>query len=205
MVKGHSECLTFIKENISAARLRSQKRIQSSQTQEIAIREKQTFKRLIAFELLFNNLALLLMIPEMFAEVENDLEELKQCFTNLGLTSQQSEGKRSKKGGKGGENHLPANPQRSEALDVLVDFLISLLTKPQSFLRDIANFTFKQFCTEVSPKALANLVQIVQTPNIEATKMLFDEDELEEEVEAEEGDEDSEDDDEEDKESDESD
>ena len=55
----------------------------------------------------------------------------------------------------------------------MTDFLISLLTKPQSFLRDIANFTFKQFCTEVSSKALANLIDIVQTPNVDANKMLF--------------------------------
>jgi hypothetical protein len=51
------------------------------------LREKQRFKRLISFELLFNNLALLLMIPEMFEEVENDIEELKITFKNLELTS----------------------------------------------------------------------------------------------------------------------
>lgn len=114
------------------------------------------------------------MVPEMLEEVEGDIEELKICFTNLGLSSPSEEnGKRSKK--------KPATSDQGEALDVLVDFLISLLTKPQSFLRDIANFTFKQFCTQLSAKALANLVTIVQTPNVDATKMLFDEDDIEKE------------------------
>ena len=66
---------------------------------------------------------------------------------------------------------------KQEALGVLTDFLISLLTKPQSFLRDVANFTFKQFCTEVPAASLQNLLKIVQTPNIEANQMLFGEDE----------------------------
>jgi hypothetical protein len=63
----------------------------------------------------------------------------------------------------------------------LFDFLISLLTKQQSFLREIANFAFKQFCTQLSPASLMNMLEIIQTPNVEANKMLFDQDDLEEE------------------------
>jgi DNA polymerase phi len=59
--------------------------------------------------------------------------------------------------------------------------LIALLTKPQSFLREIANFTFKQLCTEIPTKSLAHMVEIVQTPNVEASKMLFDEEEIDQE------------------------
>ena len=104
----------------------------------------------------------------MLEEVEAEIEELKIVFQNLGLASSDEQGKRSKK-----------KIDQTEALDILVDFLISLLTKPQSFLRDIANFTFKQFCTQISPKALSNLAGIIQTPNSEANKMLFGEDEIE--------------------------
>ena len=108
------------------------------------------------------------MVPEMLEEVEAEIEELKIVFQKLGLASSDEQGKRSKK-----------KTDQTEALDILVDFLISLLTKPQSFLRDIANFTFKQFCTQISPKALSNLAGIIQTPNSEANKMLFGEDEIE--------------------------
>ena len=193
MVAAHAECLKFLKDNVTSARLRLQKR--ASQSEERALRDKQTLKRLLAFELLFNNLALLLMIPEMLEEVEADIEELKICFTKLGLTTSAAEenGKRSKK---------KAGGASEEALDVLVDFLISLLTKPQSFLRDIANFTFKQFCTQLSAKALANLVSIVQTPNVEATKMLFDQEDVEEADEEDGEDEDESEDDEDSEESD---
>ncbi len=117
-------------------------------------------------------------------------------------------GKRSKKSSATkNPNSSTSAQERREALDVLFDFLVSLLTKPQSVLRDIANFTFKQFCTEISQKALANLIDIVQTPNTEASKMLFDEEEIDQE-DAEEGEDedmDEDDDESEDDDSDESD
>lgn len=80
------------------------------------------------------------------------------------------------------------NVEKQEALNVLFDFLIALLTKPQSFLRDVANFTFKQFCSEISPKALVNMIEIVHTPNVDANKMLFDEEDMDESSEEEESD-----------------
>lgn len=188
MFIAHAECLKFVKETVTSARLATQKKVKASTSEEHKLREKQTFKRLLAFELLFNNLALLLLVPEMLEEVEDNIEELKICFQKLDLTAENS-GKRSKT-----KSAAAANPEKAEALEVLVDFLVSLLTKPQSFLRDIANFTFKQFCTLVSPKALVNLVEIVQTPNADATKMLFDEDEIEKDDEEEDDDEEDDDD-----------
>ena len=44
----------------------------------------------------------------------------------------------------------------------------------------MANFTFKQFCGEISGDSLASLMQIVGTPNVEANNMLVDEGEEEE-------------------------
>jgi DNA polymerase phi len=131
------------------------------------------------------------MVPQMLEEVEAEIEELKIVFQNLGLASSDEQGKRSKK-----------KADQTEALDILVDFLISLLTKPQSFLRDIANFTFKQFCTQISPKALSNLAKIILTPNSEANKMLFGEDEIEDLDDEEDGEDEDEGDDESDDDSD---
>jgi hypothetical protein len=42
----------------------------------VRLREKVHYKRVLAFELLLNNLALLLMIPEMFEEVCENIEEI---------------------------------------------------------------------------------------------------------------------------------
>jgi hypothetical protein len=175
MTKKHTEVLEFIKENVSKHRQRAMKVSEDeSKPEEVRLREKVHYKRVLAFELLLNNLALLLMIPEMFEEVCENIEEIQICFVKLGLAnSEEAEGKRSKK--KGTTSTLNKE-ERDEALSVLTDFLISLLTKPQSFLRDVANFTFKQFCTEVPAASLQNLLKIVQTPNIEANQMLFGED-----------------------------
>jgi len=79
MVIAHAECQNFVKENITSTRLISQKKIASGSEEE-SIREKCKFKQLLAFEMLFNNLALLLLQPEMFEEIENDIDELKICF-----------------------------------------------------------------------------------------------------------------------------
>ena len=68
----------------------------------------------------------------------------------------------------------------------MIDFLISLLTKQQSFLRDIANFVFKQFCTQISTASFQNMMGILATPNVEANKMLDDDEDLEAEEENEE-------------------
>lgn len=158
LVKAHGECLKFVKEHITVHRLKSMKRItEVAKNEEQELREKQRFKRLLAFELLFHNLALLLMIPEMFEEIESDLEELKLCFGKLGLTTTAEKGSKRAKKEKKSENP----EERQEALNVLFDLLIALLTKPQSFLREIANFTFKQMCTEIPPTALAHLIEIV--------------------------------------------
>jgi hypothetical protein len=96
----HKETLDFIAEHITGHRQRSHgaiAKLAAGKDDELSIKEKQRFKRLLAFELLFHNLALLLMVPEMFEEIENDIEELKLCFGKLGLTREESSGKRSKK------------------------------------------------------------------------------------------------------------
>lgn len=50
-----------------------------------------------------------------------------------------------------------------------MDFLISMLTKPQSFLREVANTCFQHFSTNcLDDNGLERLLAIVATPNNEA-------------------------------------
>jgi hypothetical protein len=195
MLSAHKDTLDFIRDQVTANRLKSLKKLSSADL-ETSLREKQRYKRLLAFELLLHNLALLLMIPEMFEEVQDNIEELQICYANLGLQVEDNSQKKHKK--------KPATPnasgineeERMKALSVLTDFLVGLLAKPQSFLRDVANFTFKQFCTEVPTETLNNLLKIVLTPNVEAGIMLYGEnDEDKEGDNAEEDDDDESDDD----------
>ena len=146
------------------------------------------------------------MIPEMFEEIQDNIEELQICYLKLGLQNSDDNGSKRQK-----KDKKPATPKTAdynEALSVLTDFLVGLLAKPQSFLRDVANFTFKQFCTEVPAETLGNLLKIVLTPNVEAGIMLYgenDEDKKDEEGGDDESDEDDSDDDEDDSDEDESD
>ena len=72
--------------------------------------------------------------------------------------------------------------ERSEALRVLFDLMISLLAKANSFLREIANYVFKQFCGELDGESLDQILKIISTPNEKVAEM------FEEGSEAEDGD-----------------
>jgi len=115
---------------------------------ELMFKHKEHLRKLIAFETLFLNLCLLILTPQTggdqktMIETLEDIEELKECFQNLGLDKQQTP---SKKARKVDEAELAAG---REAQGVLIDFLTSMLAKPQSFLREVANLCFKHFCAE---------------------------------------------------------
>ena len=65
---------------------------------------------------------------------------------------------------------------------MLIDLLISLLTRPQAFLRDAANHTFRQFVSLVDDEALDSMLKIAATRNEEAGQFLSEAQEGEEEV-----------------------
>ena len=57
---------------------------------------------------------------------------------------------------------------------MLIDFLTSMLTKPQSFLREVANTCFKHFCVKcVDETNLWRLLGIVGTANKEADDFMM--------------------------------
>jgi hypothetical protein len=57
--------------------------------------------------------------------------------------------------------------------------LVAQLMKSQAFLREMANYVFKQFCTELDQGTLANLISIISTPNERASEMVGSEGEEE--------------------------
>jgi hypothetical protein len=65
-----------------------------------------------------------------------------------------------------------AKEDLQEGLNVLFDFLISLLARQNSVLRDITNIFFKAFSAQLSTASLKNMLRIVTTPNIDANSML---------------------------------
>lgn len=97
---------------------------------ELVLKHKEQLRKLVAFETLFLNLCLLILIPQAggdqktVIETLEDIEELKECFQNLGLDKIQT---KSKKARKMDEDEVATG---QEARTVLIDFLTSLLAKP---------------------------------------------------------------------------
>ena len=57
-----------------------------------------------------------------------------------------------------------------------------MLTKPQAFLREVANLCFKNFCVNsLDTEALVRLLTIVSTPNLQAGEFMQGGQEAEEE------------------------
>jgi len=71
VVKAHKDSLEFIDEHISKPRLRAFKASKDPKaSDEVKLREKVRYKKILAFELLMNNLSLLLgVVPEMIEEL----------------------------------------------------------------------------------------------------------------------------------------
>ena len=101
---------------------------------------------------------------EMVTETYEQIEELMECFTNLKLGSGLGQKQAQKKS--------ETDKERGKAIAVLFDILVAQLMKPQSFLREMANYVFKQFCKELDEETLDNLINIVATPNERATEMV---------------------------------
>ena len=99
-------------------------------------------------------------------EVLEDIEELNQCYSKLGIDKVKISSKKAKLDDE-------TIKERKEAQTVLLDFLTSLLTKPQAFLREVANLCFKNFCVQaLDSENLQRLLTIVSTPNHEAGEFM---------------------------------
>ena len=105
-------------------------------------------------------------LPEDLEQISEQLEEivdLKESFKNLKI-------------GEVATKKAKQNTEdKTQALKVLFDILTAQLMKQQSFMREMANYVFKQFCAELDSESLANLITIVSTPNDKAIDMVNDE------------------------------
>lgn len=192
LCKQHKKSIKFAQTNMESVREEISQKIEkldSVKDKEVLAKLTDQLRKLIAFESMFLNLNLLVLFPQKESEKKSllntleDIEELKECFSNLGLTTVSTSNKKQKK-----DNDDKA--VQSEAKTVLMDLLTSMLAQPQSFLRESANNCFKHFCTTcLDNDSLSRLLGIVSTPNQEADAFMNGEDA---EKETEDGDEDEE-------------
>jgi len=100
---------------------------------------------------------------DQMSETLSHVEELIECFNKLHLGETISIKKQ--------QLNSKIIEERGEALRVLFDLLTSLLAKANSFLREMANYVFKQFCSELDESSLDQLLKIIATPNEKVAEM----------------------------------
>jgi hypothetical protein len=123
------------------------------------------FKKAAGLEILVYVLALFCPIaPE---ETQEDLQEIQLSYEKIALEDEIELAKVGKT-----QKVAKDDVERDQAYQILFDFLISLLTRQNSTLRDITNFTFKAFCHELNSGSLSNILSILNTPNMQASKIL---------------------------------
>lgn len=169
LTKQHKRLLKWVKENVS--NVRSDLASEEKKTDEKALRKEIGFKRTLAIEKLLLSLLLVMCLPmndesstedlEQMSAAAQEIEELKECYENMNL-DQSGKSKKAKTQDVG-------NP---EAFRVLFDLLLSLLTKQQGFLREMANYVFKQFCAEMDQETLGQMIKIVSTSNEKAADIM---------------------------------
>ena len=125
-------------------------------------------KRTLALEKLILSLTVTMCIPGAdvrdLTDTLEQVEDLIECFKQLNLGNEANMIASKKKKAKTDGSDKGVLQQRKKALAVLFDLLIAQLTKSQSFLREMANYVFKQFCAELDEASLDHLLDIVAKP-----------------------------------------
>jgi hypothetical protein len=124
------------------------------------------FKKIAGLEILV--FALALFAPVSPEETKEDLTEIQLSVEKIALEDEIEHAR----AGKTLKLSPEAQEEKNQAYQIFFDFLISLLTRQNSTLRDITNFTFKAFCHEMNDGSLNNIISILNTPNVEASKIL---------------------------------
>lgn len=151
LTKQHKRLLKWVNEHVS--KVRNDLASEDKNTDERALRQEIGFKRTLAIEKLLLSLTLVMCLPltdqsstedlEQMSVAAQEIEELKECYENMHL-EQSGKTKKAK----------TENNESQAAFKVLFDLLLSLLTKQQGFLREMANYVFKQFCAEMDQDTL---------------------------------------------------
>ena len=82
------------------------------------------------------------------------LQDLPRCVSEL--IAPKKKAKKTKKG----------DEEEPEAIDVLVDIILSLLAQPSALLRDVVEHTFKAISGQVSKEGIQDMLRIVTGPEV---------------------------------------
>lgn len=164
IAKQQKRVLKYLKTEVTPLRVRLFAEGASQANLERKIKIETDAKKTLAVEKLILSLTLTMCVPGVdmrdLTDTLEQIEDIMECFKQLGLGNEAAASNPKKKAKK----ETSESQQRKKALAVLFDLLIAQLTKSQSFLREMANYVFKQFCGELDEASLDHLLEIVAKP-----------------------------------------
>jgi len=139
------------------------KEASTKETEETDDKAQETSRKYLALSLLISATALQLLSHE---DVEDNINELIHCATKLkekndALEQGDTVSKKKKVAGKKTKKIQKEEEEVNEEVDVLIDVMISMLTRCPGYLREAIERTFEQFANEVGDFALGNLVGVI--------------------------------------------
>ena len=166
IAKQQKRILKFVKQEVTPLRIKLFGKVADEATMERRMRFEVEAKRTLAIEKLILSLSLTMCVPGVdlrdVTDTHEQIEDLIKCFAELQLGQMEPSNKKAKK--EKSQGAKSTSQSRVTALSVLFDLLIAQLTKSQSFLREMANYVFKQFCDELDEQSLDHLLDIVCKP-----------------------------------------
>jgi len=146
------------------------KKSEEASSEEVKMRLLADAKKYLAVEKLVLALALTMCVPEdlsLASEAVEQIDDLLQCLKDLGLG--EKIGSKQAKTGKTKED-------KEKALNVLFDTLVAQLLKSQNFVREMANYVFSHFCSDLDGASLDHMLSIVSQSNEVTAAELLEED-----------------------------
>ena len=163
IAKKQKAILKFVKKEITPLRESLVAQMITESVLERKLKLEVEAKRALAVEKFILSLTLTLCLPGVdmrdLTETYEQIQDLMECFKQLGLGRVESANHKKKV-----KKETSGSDSRKKAFSVLFDLLFAQLIKSQSFVREMANYVFKQFCSELDAKSLEHLLEMVTKP-----------------------------------------
>lgn len=150
------KCLEELQGEVQSHLTADQKEDSDDKTQE-------NIRKFLALILFISATALQLLSHE---DVEENVHELIQCATKIkekidAMEQGDTVSKKKKVAGKKTKKIQKEEEEANKEIDILVDIMISLLTRCPGYLRESIERTFEQFVNDVDDFALGNLIGVI--------------------------------------------
>jgi len=135
----------------------------ADQKEETDEKTQENVRKFLSLILFISATALQLLSLE---DVEENVNELIECATKIkekmdAMEQGDTVSKKKKVAGKKTKKIQKEEEEANKETDILVDIMISLLTRCPGYLRDSIERTFEQFVNDIDDFALGNLIGVI--------------------------------------------